>query len=224
MAKAHTIAVTTHGHYLEEPAEGGSPPAGLLMGFHGYGENAATHLAVLGRIPGAKRWTRCALQGLHLFYRQSTGEVVSSWMTRFEREQTIRDNVAYAGAVLSQLKSQQAAPTPRVLAGFSQGVAMVYRTAAFAGHSVDGLIVLAGDVPPDLEDADLARLPPILLGQGEGDKWYNTAKLDADLARLKAAGVSVEVCRFAGGHEWADPFLEVVGEFLGKLATPGPLP
>src|SRR4051812_1184719 len=33
-----TIAVTTHGHYLAAPPET-LAPAGLLVGFHGYGEN-----------------------------------------------------------------------------------------------------------------------------------------------------------------------------------------
>lgn len=217
MAREHHIAVTTHGHYLEEPADG-PVSAGLLMGFHGYGENAAASLAALGTIPGAQAWTRCAIQGLHLFYRQSTGEVVGSWMTRFGREQAIRDNVAYTGAVLTQLEGRLLGPRPRVLVGFSQGVAMVYRTAAFSGHSVDGLVVLAGDVPPDLGDGDLARLPPILLGQGEEDQWYDPAKLEADLGRLEGAGARVQVCRFAGGHEWAEPFLIAAGDFLRALA------
>ena len=217
MAIRRSIAVTTHGHYLEEPAAEADTAAGLLVGFHGYGEAAADSLAALGRIPGAERWHRSALQGLHLFYRQRTGEVVASWMTSFEREQTIRDNVAYTGAVLAELGERHGTAGPRVLAGFSQGVAMTYRTAAFSGHRIDGLIVLAGDVPPDLSDDDLSRLPPILLGQGSEDPWYTAAKLDADLARLQAAGARVEACRFSGGHEWAPPFLEAAGRFLEEL-------
>ena len=218
MAERHSIAVTTHGYYLEEPAAA-SPAAGSLIGFHGYGETAEASLGALGRIPGAEAWHRFAIQGLHLFYRQSTGEVVGSWMTRFERERTIRDNIAFTGSVLKELEGRPASSGPRVLAGFSQGVAMTYRTAAFAGHRVDGLILLAGDVPPDLEEADLQRLPPLLIGRGEKDKWYDEAKLEGDLKRLRGAGARVEVCRFAGGHEWGEAFLEAAGEFLAGLAS-----
>lgn len=217
MAQHHSLAVTTHGHYWSEPAEG-PEKAGLLVGFHGYGETAASSLAALQRIPGASAWARYAIQGLHVFYRQSTGEVVGSWMTSFQRDQAIRDNTAFTGAVLAAIEDVEGSSVPRVLAGFSQGVAMAYRTAAFSGRCADGLIALAGDVPPDLGREDLERLPPILIGQGKADKWYNQAKLDADLGRLRSAGAQVEVCRFEGGHEWAEPFLEAAGRFLASLS------
>lgn len=84
------IQTPTHGRFLiERPST--SPPHPLLVGFHGYGENAERHLDQLRRIPGADRWTRVSVQGLHRFYGTKMEEVVASWMTRQDREQAIAD-------------------------------------------------------------------------------------------------------------------------------------
>ena len=69
-------------------------PSPLLVGFHGYRENAASHMAMLTRIAGTEGWLIVAVQGLHRFYTKG-GDVVASWMTREDRELAIADNVAY---------------------------------------------------------------------------------------------------------------------------------
>ncbi len=208
------IKVETHGHYRVLETEG---ERGLLVGFHGYGETAAVHLEALGKIPGVGQWTLCAVQGPSVFYRQSTGGVVASWMTKFQRELAIQDNIAFVARVVERLHQERGEHLPLVFAGFSQGVAMAYRSAAFAGQKSQGLIALAGDVPPDLEPAAVRTLPRILLGRGDRDKWYDESKMNADLTRLQGAGVEVEARVFSGGHEWAQPFLETCGEFLRSV-------
>ena len=142
----HTIAVTTHGRYLHEPS--GSDPVGLLVGFHGQGETAAIELEHLQIIRGDRAWALVSVQGLHRYYTRR-GDVVAAWMTREDRELAIADNIAYVRAVLDEVKATMAkAPMPVVCCGFSQGTAMAYRTAAFSGHRIDGLIILAGNLPP----------------------------------------------------------------------------
>jgi hypothetical protein len=56
-------------------------PWPLLVGFHGYGENAVTHLDAVQRIPGVDRWLIAAVQALHPFYTRDQ-RVVANWMTR----------------------------------------------------------------------------------------------------------------------------------------------
>ena len=64
-------------------------------------------------------------------------------------ELAIADNIAYVKAVLGEVTGGAGGrPRRLVLCGFSQGTAMAYRTAAFSGYRVDGLIILAGDLPP----------------------------------------------------------------------------
>jgi len=213
-AAVHTIGASTLGRYLVAPAESDHAP--LLVGFHGYGENAEQHLQALRSIPGATSWRVASVQALHRFYRTRTGDVVGSWMTSLDREQAIRDNVAYVRNVVTALRSR-VSDTPLVYAGFSQGVAMAYRAAFSAGHRCDGLIVLAGDVPPELRDLPADRWPPLLLGCGRDDQWYTAAKLRADLAFLESCTNEVDTVVFDGGHEWHADFYRAAGRFLEHI-------
>lgn len=214
---SHTLPTTTHGRYLVESPS--ARAAGLLCGFHGYKENAETHLAVLRRIAGDRQWRLVSVQALHPFYARGS-DVVASWMTSQDRELAIADNVAYVAAVRSQVEAEYGAVRPVVYAGFSQGVAMAYRAAALAAHPCDGLILLAGDVPPDVVPV-AARLPPTLLGRGATDDWYTAEKAAVDLATLHAAGTRVAEHVFDGGHVWHDAFIARAGAFLDERLERG---
>ena len=216
-AAVHTIAATTHGRYLVAPADTPGPTS-LLVGFHGYGENAERHLAELDRIPGAERWTRVAVQALHRHYSQSRRHVVGSWMTRQDRELAIADNLAYVRDVVGAVRDACDTTGALVYCGFSQGAAMAYRAGLRAGHECRGVIVLAGDVPPELQTDIGPAWPPVLIGRGRRDEWYTQEKLDADLRFLEGAGVPATPFVFDGGHEWTDRFRAAAGRFLAGLA------
>src|ERR1035437_8105605 len=65
MTETRTLSTATLGRYLVEPASqvsGGDAP--LLVGFHGYAQNAEHLLEELRRIPGAAGWTLVAVQAL----------------------------------------------------------------------------------------------------------------------------------------------------------------
>jgi predicted esterase len=132
-------------------------------------------------------------------------------MTRQDRELEIADNMAYVWSVVRAVERDYGTGRPLVFAGFSQGVAMAYRAAA-AG-ACDGLIVLAGDVPPDVAPR-AAALPPVLIGRGVTDAWYTAEKAAADVAVLRAAGVSVTEEVFDAGHTWDERFTAAAQEFL----------
>jgi predicted esterase len=214
--ESRQIETRVHGHYLVEvpPA-----PAGCLIGFHGYGENAERHLAELRRIPGAAGWALCAVQALHPFYNRQ-GEVIASWMTRFQRELAIDDNVGYVAAVVSELRRELPPGTCLVYLGFSQGAAMAYRAAAACGHPCKGLIVLGGDLPPELAERDLDGFPPVLLGRGSSEQWYDAVKMERDVELLRAKGVDIHPLIFDGGHEWTDEFRAAAARFLCDIRRP----
>ncbi len=211
------LPARVHGTVLLRPAEGGSG-APLVVGFHGYGETAERHLGELERLPGAERWALCAVQGLHVFYTRS-GEVVASWMTRYRRERAIADNLAWVAAAVERARRETAAGERLAFAGFSQGVAMAYRAAADClarGIPCHALVALAGDVPPELGERDLAGFPPVLIGRGSREEWYGERKLAADLELLGEKGIAARVAAFEGGHEWTDAFRGAAAEFLHR--------
>jgi predicted esterase len=211
-----TIRASTHGRYLVEPAAGGGAPAGMLVGFHGYAEAAEAQLARMRTIPGADRWLLVAIQGLHRFYLRRANEVVASWMTRQDRELAIADNVAYAASVVDAVAAEWPGARPLLFSGFSQGVAMTFRAAAASPRSIDGVISVGGDVPPELPAASLRRVARALICRGTRDEWYTTAKFDADIGRLRAAGVAVTPLAFDGGHEWTEPVVRAAAAFLDQ--------
>ncbi len=199
----HTVVVPVHGRFLVHSG----PSERLLIGFHGYAENAEGSLAQLAQIPGIADWTVVAVQALHPFYQSRTGEVVASWMTSQDRDLAIEENLNYVRLVIASLPPASTV----VFLGFSQGAAMAYRAAA-ATSGVSGVIALAGDVPPDV----LGPLPPVLIGRGDGDPWYTREKLEQDLRFLEGRA-EVRTCEFAGVHEWTEPFREAAANFLRSL-------
>ena len=202
MLTTHTIAATVHGRFIVRDG----PPERLLIGFHGYAENAEVHLDALSKIRGIDRWTVAAVQALHPFYGRNEN-VVASWMTRLDRELAIADNIGYVRSVIEWFQE----PRTIVFAGFSQGTAMAYRAASNFGRAA-GLIALSGDVPPDVAD----NVPPVLIGRGTRDDWYTEEKLKKDLSFLRTI-TKVTTCVFDGGHEWSEEFRVAAAHFLEGL-------
>jgi predicted esterase len=188
----------------------------MLIGFHGYGETAETMMANLQAVAGPKQarpWCLVSVQALHRFYTRKQ-EVAANWMTRQDRELEIANNIAYVWSVVRAVERAHGTRRPLVVAGFSQGVAMAYRAAA-AGEC-DGLVLLAGDVPPDVRP-HASKLPPVLLGRGVGDEWYTKEKAAADLAALEGGGVKVAEYVFDAGHVWDERFTQAAQAFLHAL-------
>jgi predicted esterase len=208
------ISTTIHGRYLVDASAG--PQSPLLVGFHGYAERAENEYQRLSSLPGAERWLRAAVQGLHRFYRGRTGDVVASWMTSQDRDLAIADNRAYVSRVIDSVAAEWSASPILVVSGFSQGVAMAFRGAVSSTREVRGVIACGGDIPPELDKNALTRIPAVIIGRGSRDEWYTEQKLMADEGRLRDAGVRVEVFRFDGGHEWPPEFSRAAGAFLAS--------
>jgi predicted esterase len=216
MTIERTIETRTHGRYLVSmPSQSGAP---LLVGFHGYGENAEDGLRRLQTIPGADRWLLVSVQALNRFYRTRTNEIVASWMTRQNRELVIGDNVAYVSGVLRDVREEWSAGKTLVLAGFSQGVAMAFRAAVSLDPSVTGVIALGGDVPPELSAPALSRIPSALIGRGARDQYYSEATHSQDERRLREAAIDLRIVSLDAAHEWTAEFARVAGEFLQRFA------
>jgi predicted esterase len=207
-----TPSTTIHGRYLVDIHE---HSRATLVGFHGYKENAAIHMEALRRIAGDRTVGLISIQGLHRFYSRGS-DVVAGWMTKEDREQAIADNIEYVGRALTMIADEFGITRPMIYVGFSQGVAMAYRAAAFVQRPCDGVIALAGDLPPDVAPV-AAGLPRTLIGRGDGEDWYTADQAAKDLEVLRPAGVGVEEFVFAGGHEWTPQFVDRAAAFVDEL-------
>lgn len=201
------VSASVQGRFLYERRD----PARLLVGFHGYAEQAESHMAELLKIPGGEEWSLAAVQALHPFYIRGGEQVVSSWMTSQDREQAIAGNIDYVRRAVGSLPH----PETLVFLGFSQGAAMAYRAAADFAWRCHGIIALGGDLPPDVAQEHV-QLPAVLVGRGTADEWYSEEKLNKDLKYLRRS-TKVTFCAFEGGHGWSEDFRAAAGEFLGNL-------
>jgi predicted esterase len=209
----HTLEARTHGRVLvRRPSQ--PRPWPLAVGFHGYAEDAETHLAALQRVPGMEAWLLVSVQALHPFYTRSQ-RIVANWMTSQDRDLAIADNVDYVGRVLAWVEREYGPASTRLFSGFSQGGAMAYRAAATYGAA--GLLIVAADVPPDVAARPDVTLPPVLLVRGAADQWYTEEKHAADLRSLASIGAAVESHVHDGGHEWTDDVCAAAARFIRGL-------
>jgi predicted esterase len=210
----HSVPTLTHGRVLvRQPRAAAS--RGLLVGFHGYMENASSQMTRLTELPDSERWTLASIQGLHRFYRGRSEEVVASWMTREDRDTAIADNLAYVAMALDTIPHDPAARI--VYTGFSQGVAMAFRAAVRGEGRVHAVIAVGGDVPPELLHDSSSAFPRVLLARGQRDEWYTQEKFDADVSALTASGEAVKALAYDGAHEWNTAVSTAVGEYLSSL-------
>jgi predicted esterase len=217
--ESEVLEARTRGRFLLRPPLAGTPRL-LLVGCHGYGENAARHLAQLERIAGAESWALVAVDALNAFYERRTNDVIRGWMTRELREEAIEDNLVYLRAILDRVRPRFGWRVPVVYLGFSQGAAMAWRAAVRGGHGGSAVVALGGDLPPELValPADHPFPPRVLLLRGERDEWYTAEKLAADRAALAGRQVAVEELLYPGGHEWTDAVRARIAALLAEIS------
>jgi predicted esterase len=207
------IPARTHGRILVREARGTA--RGILVGFHGYMENADIQMPRLEAVARSADWTLVSIQALHRFYRSNGEDVVASWMTRQDRDAAIADNIDYVDAALDTVTDDGASKV--VYAGFSQGVAMAFRSGVRGRHPAAGIIAAGGDVPPELLQDPHLRFPPVFLARGVRDEWLTAEKFRADLNALAERGGRVRGHEFDAGHEWNEALTLAAAEFLESV-------
>ena len=210
----HSITVPRHARYYSL----GSPRTAtdLWIVVHGYGQLAAAFLADFAPVAAPERAV-IAPEAHNRFYKdQGKGgshartPVGATWMTREFREREIEDYVAYLDAVVAGERTGGARLT---VLGFSQGVATVARWVALGTAAVDRVVFWAGQLPPDLDmAAHRERFPAagVEFILGSRDALGGWIDVDAQVARLAAAGIPSAVTRFDGGHRLDPPTLSLL--------------
>lgn len=215
----HRPTVEVQGHYLCNDNHSASI---LILGFHGYMGTAESFYPCIERLACAQDSCLCAVQALHAFYTKNHRDhrqIGASWMTSFDREYAIADNNAYIHRVAQDLTQRMTQPKI-ILCGFSQGASLVYRVASYLrnqGCDITALIVVGGDVPPELSTEEMQSLPPILLARGDSDNVYTQERCTADMQRLTDSGAKVTQINYAGAHQWNNDCVQVINDFVTGL-------
>lgn len=213
-AREHHLEVTRRARYWTlGQVDGDRPEVWVVL--HGYGQLARRFLARFESIAGPSRLV-VAPEALSRFYvKPSRGKhghdsvVGATWMTREDREQEIRDYVAYLDRLAATVVPAEARLT---VLGFSQGVATAWRWVTYGEVTAPARLVLwAGHLPPDL---DVGRAAGVLAGTdivlvgSDRDRTVGDALSSEELGRLSRAGLTYRVERYEGGHEIEEPTLQ----------------
>jgi predicted esterase len=136
-------------------------------------------------------------------------------MTSQDREFRIQENVHYVNAVVAQFKQAYPVTDTLVYFGFSQGTGMVCRAAMLGEHRPSGVMLLGGDIPPELEN--LQRMSRVLIGRGTRDQLYPQKTWEQDVVRLKQSKLPTQTCEFDGGHKLGNAYKKAATDFLHSL-------
>jgi predicted esterase len=189
----------------------------MLVGFHGYAEDAGIQLARLCAVPGSQRWLKVSIQALNRFYDRRTSRVVACWMTRQDRDLAIADNLSYINHCLDNAAQEWETLPATVFTGFSQGVAMAFRAAVNTARHVAGVIAVGGDVPPELSSQALSHVSAAIVARGSSDNLYTKEQFAHDAQRLRDASVIVRSIEFPAGHEWSGEITAAAADFLREI-------
>lgn len=209
MQMAHTVYYAVHA-----PDTPGPYPALIVL--HGFGQHADEFIKVFDSLP-SRGILVAAPQAPHHFYPQfPSREVGFSWLTRYERDQSIADFTGYMRQFVNLLQRKFAAdPTRLYVFGFSQGVSMAYRFWIHRAAPVRGVIANSSDLPPDvIERLDSAPPAKILLIHGRDDQFVSIAKSCEAEAILHAHAIPAELVEFDGGHYVPSLAVERVAQMI----------
>lgn len=196
------VAVEAVGYHLAERApEAAGRRAPLLLGLHGYAQSADMFLPIMRKL-APPDFAAAAAQGFNQIWDPSSRKISFSWLTAYEKQDSIDRNNRFLAGVIDDLAADGTAdPGAVFLLGFSQGASVAYRFAQRFPSRVRGIISACADLPPDVE-ADLAplRQTPIFITYGLQDRIVAEAKPLHAIDALRTGGLEVEVASFDRGH------------------------
>ncbi|MEQ9288211.1 MAG: alpha/beta hydrolase [Cyclobacteriaceae bacterium] len=177
----------------------------IWIACHGYGQ-LANHFIKRFDVFDPERHFILAPEGLARFYLNGHKKVGASWMTKHDRETDLENQQSYFDALFRQVFGQTDLKEYQLhLLGFSQGVSMISRLAAYKRLNFDHLILWAGGFPPELCNEDftfLKKSAKLKIVLGSSDQFFQMPAFQTDIDKAASAtGLEAELMHFDGGHE-----------------------
>lgn len=193
--------IQTPGYYYVDPGPAASLPSPSLVAVHGYGQTAPEFMAEV-RPFAPPEFTIVAPQGINQIPSRSQRKITFSWMSSFEKSDSIKRNNEFLGSMLKTLAAEKTLQPGRMaLLGFSQGSSVVYRFTAQHPERVRAVIAAGSDIPPDVE-SQIERLRGVafMVIYGLKDPLIPNEKSIHAARVLREAGMDVVELAFEGGH------------------------
>jgi predicted esterase len=149
--------------------------------------------------------------------------VGATWMTREDRENEIADYVSYLDALWASIAGRLPArqPVRLTVLGFSQGTATAGRWVTLGASRPAHLVLWGGILPHDLPLLGAnhpLRRTSLHFVIGSRDGFVTDERMAAEEARLRAADLSCDVVRYAGGHGIRRDVLVSIAQRLEEAA------
>jgi predicted esterase len=202
------LATTRTGRIDVRGPEDPASVRSLWVVLHGYGQLARDFLGGFEAIDDGTRLF-VAPEALSRFYdtggsrgSHSEARVGASWMTREDREREIEDTLGWLGRAHAVIAGELNASVPLTVLGFSQGAAAASRWVARGSVRPARLICWGAGIAPELAldaESPLGRTACTVV-VGTRDQFVPADRVEAERARLAAAGHPARFVSFEGGH------------------------
>jgi phospholipase/carboxylesterase len=208
-------------HYLlrvPDQVEGRTP---LVVTLHGFGGNPEAMLKLTERLFDTPP-VIAAMQGPYQFFlSQEVREVGYGWITNRRPSESIRLHRDMVLHVLDEVGGEFGIPPARrMLAGFSQAVALNYRFAATCADSVKGVIAICGGIPSDWTEGIYQPLRASVLHiAARHDEYYPVSKTESYLEVLRRRAADVEFHLIDGGHRMPGSASGIVMPWLRRILS-----
>lgn len=201
-SKKITISKTARYYLMGEPSE---KINSVWFVLHGYGQLAEEFVRYFKTVVTGSTLV-IAPEALNKFYLNGfSGKIGSTWMTKDDRENEIKDYLNYLDSVYDEVVKYGLFSNAKITAlGFSQGAATAGRWVPLGKSKIDRLILWGGFIPDDVNQESaihLLNLVKPLIVLGDQDEFISEDQLKKEIQRLNEIKLSYKVLRYEGKHE-----------------------
>jgi phospholipase/carboxylesterase len=188
-------------HYLLRAPDHVDERTPLVVALHGFGGTPEDMLRRTDRL-FATPPVIAALEGPYRFFLPAGRDVGYGWITSRRADESIRLHRDMVLRVLEEAGAQFGIPAERrLLAGFSQSVALNYRFASSFPDAVRGVIAVCGGLPGDWDNGSYQPVRAAVLHiASREDEYYPPAVTESYPEKLRRHAADVEFHLIDGGH------------------------
>jgi len=201
IAERNIIVDKTARYFLSFPKD--NVVENLVFVVHGYAQLASNFIREFEFLTEHKNLI-AAPEGLSKFYSRNV--IASSWMTKEDRLNEIKDYVGYLDKLFEKISFEHnVSDAVKIIIGFSQGAHTAARWFVESKYNFHKLILCSSDFPVD---ADFKKLKQKLnhaklyyIHGTEDPVLTGSPHFKESLERLKSNGIKFSEMKFKGKHE-----------------------